>query len=85
MQNGKLRHSPFLNNANINTPFILYTIANQIHVGVVLMQQDDESQERVITYFSKKLKPIETRYSAIDREVLGIVLACIQFPTRNFL
>ncbi len=33
----------------------------------------------MVGYFSKKLKPAEVRYSAIDREALAIVLACRQF------
>lgn len=65
--------------ADINRPFILDTDASQTHIGAVLMQYDDEQQLRVIVYFSKKLKPMETRYSATDREALGTVLACRQF------
>ncbi len=34
---------------------------------------------QVVAYFSKKLRPVERRYSATDREALAIVLACRQF------
>ncbi len=43
------------------------------------MQKDPQDQLQVISYFSKKLKPVETRYSTTDREAWSIVLACRQF------
>ncbi len=43
------------------------------------MQKDQQEQLQVISYFSKKLKPVETRYLTTDRETLSIVLACCQF------
>lgn len=48
----------------------LYTDASQYALGVVLMQQG-----RVVALASRKLSPAETRYSATDREHLGLVFA----------
>ena len=59
--------------------FILETDASLTHVGAVLMQRDKDGLLRVIGYFSKKLRPPEMKYSATDREALGIVLACRQY------
>ncbi len=47
------------------------------------MQYDKDGLSRVISYFSKKLRAAEVRYSVTDREALGIVLACRHF--NNFL
>ena len=41
--------------------------------------QKVDNQLRPIGYFSKKLKPAETRYSTTDREALAIILACRRF------
>lgn len=48
----------------------LYTDASQYALGVVVIQQD-----RIVAVASRKLSPAETRYSATDREHLGLVFA----------
>jgi hypothetical protein len=48
----------------------LYTDASGYAVGAVLLQQG-----RVVALASRKLSPAETRYSATDREHLGLVFA----------
>ncbi len=75
----QLTTAPVSVKADIKQPFILETDASQTHVGAVLMQKDPQEQLRVISYFSKKLKPVEARYSTTDREALSIVLACRKF------
>ncbi len=75
----KLVVLPILVKANLSKQFILETDANQHHAAAVLLQYDDEGLPRTVGYFSKKLKPAEVRYSATDREAMGIVLACRQF------
>ena len=56
----------------------LYTDASQYALGVVLLQEG-----RVVSLASRKLTPAETRYSATDREHLGLVYAADKF--RMFL
>ncbi len=75
----KLVSSPILVKANLSKQFILETDASQHHVAAVLLQYDDEGLPRTVGYFSKKLKPVEVRYSTTDRKALAIVLACRQF------
>ena len=58
------------------------TDASNVAVGAVL-QQFIEDQWCPIAFFSTKLKPAETRYSAFDRELLAIYLAIRHF--RHFL
>lgn len=48
----------------------LYTDASQYALGVVVMQG-----QRAVAVASRKLTPAETRYSATDREHLGLVFA----------
>ena len=54
------------------------TDASSTAVGAVLQQCIDE-QWQPLAYFSKALKPSETRYSAFDRELLAIYLAIKHF------
>ena len=50
----------------------IMTDASDVAVGAVLQQYINE-QWHPIAFFSKKLKPAETRYSTFDRELLAII------------
>lgn len=67
----KLTAAPILTKDNINKPFVLETDASQHHVAAVLMQYTENNLPQVVAYFSKKLRPVEIRYSATDREALA--------------
>ena len=54
------------------------TDASDHAVGAVLQQYVDQ-QWCTTTYFSKKLKPPETKYGTYDRELLAIYLAIKHF------
>lgn len=54
------------------------TDASDVAVGDVL-QQHIAGMWCPIAYFSKKLKPAETRYSTFDRELLAVYLAVKHF------
>ncbi len=73
----KLVSAPVLVKADLSWPFVVETDASQHHVAGVLLQYDDRGP-RTIAYFSKKMKPVESRYSTTDRKALAIVLACRQ-------
>ena len=53
--------------------FYLQTDASERGVGGVLSQKDEEGFDHPIAYFSRKLLPRETRYSATEKELLAIV------------
>ena len=65
-----------------NSSTNVMTNASEMVVGAVL-QQHIAGEWQPIAYFSKKLKPAETRYSAFDRELLALYLAIKHF--RHFL
>lgn len=52
----------------------LYTDASNYGLGAILMQRGD-----VVALASRKLTPAEARYSATDREHLGLVYAATKF------
>ena len=66
--------APILQLPDFNREFTVMTDASEVSVGAIL-QQDFGSGLQLICYDSRKLKGAETRYSAYERELLGIVWA----------
>ena len=64
--------APVLRLPDFDRPFVLTTDASLVAVGAVL-EQDFGDGLQPIAYSSKKLTPTEIRYSAYERELLGIV------------
>ena len=64
--------SPILASPNFQRPFVLQTDASDRGIGAVLSQEDEDSVERPIAYYSRKLAPREERYSVIEKECLAI-------------
>ena len=61
-----------------DAPTNIMTDASDTAVGAVLQQQIND-EWKPIAFFSKRLKPAETRYSTFDRELLAIYLAIKHF------
>ena len=66
--------APVLHMPNFDLPFVLTTDASAVSIGGIL-EQDFGSGLQPVAYESKKLSPAEMRYSAYERELLGIVWA----------
>ena len=66
--------APVLQLPDFNREFTVTTDASEVSVGAIL-QQDFGSGLQPVCYESRKLIPAETRYSAYERELLGITWA----------
>ena len=77
-----LSQATLLNHPKPDAPTCLMTDASDTAVGAVLQQYVDDFWQP-IAFFSKGMKPAETRYSTFDRELLAIYLSIKQF--RHFL
>ena len=77
-----LANATLLSYPTADAPTCIVTDASDIAVGGVL-QQYSNGAWCPISFFSKKLKPRETRYSTFDRELLAIYLAIKHF--RHYL
>ncbi|KAI2667414.1 Retrovirus-related Pol polyprotein from transposon 17.6 [Labeo rohita] len=62
---------------DFNCPFLLQTDASDTGLGAVLSQVRD-GEEHPVMYISRKLTPAETRYAAVEREVLAIKWAVLE-------
>lgn len=67
----RLTTAPVLALPRPGLPLMIRTDASNFAIGAVLTQMQDD-RERVIAYYSRKLKPAETRYPTYDRELLAI-------------
>ena len=66
--------APVLRIPNFELQFVVTTDASLVSVGAIL-EQDFGRGLQPVAYESRKLNPAETRYSAYERELLGIVWA----------
>ena len=66
--------APVLQLPDFDREFVVTTDASEVSVGAIL-QQDHGNGLQPVCYESRKLNPAETRYSAYERELLGITWA----------
>ena len=66
--------APVLHMPDFNRPFVLTTDASLVAVGAIL-EQDFGNGLQPVAFDSRKLTSTEMRYSAYERELLGIVWA----------
>ena len=67
-----------LSHPDLSSPLSLTTDASDVAIGAVLHQIKGDIKEP-LEFFSKKLLPTQQRYSAFDRELLGIFLSVKHF------
>ena len=70
---------PILRLPNFNKPFKLAVDASSIGIGAVLLQEDDNSIEHPISYYSKKLSKCQCNYSTIEKEAFALISAIKHF------
>jgi hypothetical protein len=68
-----LTTAPLLRPPNYNKDFLLYLVAAESTIGMVLVQEDDLLSEYVIYYLSRGLVGLELNYSHIEKLVLAAV------------
>jgi hypothetical protein len=74
-----LKHSlttaPLLRPPNYNKDFLLYLVAAESTIGMVLVQEDDSFYEYVIYYLSQGLVGPELNYTHLEKLALATVHA----------
>ena len=67
--------APVLAHADPQRQWVVQTDASGFAIGGVLSQQQDDGTMRPVAYWSHKLNPTQSKYSATERELMAIVLA----------
>jgi hypothetical protein len=70
-----LSSPPVMKAPKAGIPFQLYIVAEDSGIGAVLTQVTD-GKEHIITYLSRHLIDVETRYSFIEKLCLSMFYAC---------
>jgi len=71
----RMTEAPVLAHPDPLKQWSVQTDASGFAIGAVLSQRQDDGTARPVAYWSTKLKPAETRYSATERELMAIVKA----------
>lgn len=71
--------APVLANPDFSKKFFLHCDASDFGIGAVLVQHDDEGNERPIAFMSKKLNTSQRNYSFTERECLAALEAIKKF------
>lgn len=74
-----LTTAPVLINPNFDRKFFLHCDASDFGIGAVLVQLDDDDNERPIAYMSRKLNSAQRNYSVTERECLAAIEAIKRF------
>jgi hypothetical protein len=74
-----LTSTPILTYPNLDGEFCLDTDASDSAIGAVLSQKREDSEERVIAYFSQTLTRSERNYCVTRKELLAVVKAIEHF------
>lgn len=74
-----LTDSPVLSAPDFTKPFKLEVDASSVGVGAVQLQEDTDSLDHPVCYFSRKFNVHQMNYSTIEKETLTLLLALQHF------
>ena len=68
-----LLHPPILIPLELEKPLLLYLSIIEDVVGSMIAQKDDNKDERVMYYISKRLYDYQTRYTPIEKSCFALM------------
>ena len=75
----QLANPPVMKSPDFTKEFIVSCDASISSAGAALIQKDEDGNDHVIAYFSKKFNSVEYRYGASDKELLSMMRAIEHF------
>eukprot|EP00253_Pinus_taeda_P013363 PITA_13363 len=74
-----LTQTPVLTNPQFDKEFIIFSFASQHTIAVVLLQKDDQGNERPIAFFSRALRDVPLKYQIMEKQAYALVKAIKYF------
>ena len=75
----QLCKEPVLKLYDPQQPVTIYTDASKQGIGAILTQLDSDNSERVIEYYSQRLRPSQSNYNATELECYAVIEALEHF------
>eukprot|EP00253_Pinus_taeda_P008118 PITA_08118 len=74
-----LTQTPVLTNPQFDRDFIIFSFASQHTIATVLLQKDDQGNEKPIAFFSKALRDAPLKYQIMEKQASTLVKAIKDF------
>jgi hypothetical protein len=79
--NKVINFAPVLAKPNFEKYFIIYTNATEEAIFVILLQSDDQKNEKIVAYMRQSLSDDEIKYSYIEKHDFSLVKAIEKIST----
>eukprot|EP00253_Pinus_taeda_P001603 PITA_01603 len=74
-----LTQMPVLTSSQFDKDFIIFCFASDHTIAVVLLQKDDQGNEKPITFFSRALRDAPLKYQIMEKQAYALVKAIKDF------
>eukprot|EP00253_Pinus_taeda_P031516 PITA_31516 len=74
-----LTQTPVLTNPQFDREFIIFSFASEHTIAAVLLQKDDQGNEKPIAFFSKALRDAPLKYQIVEKQAYALVKAIKDF------
>eukprot|EP00253_Pinus_taeda_P029198 PITA_29198 len=71
--------TPVLTNPQFNKEFIIFYFPSQHTIAAVILQKDDQGNERPIAFFSRALRDVPLKYQIMEKQAYALVKAIKDF------
>eukprot|EP00253_Pinus_taeda_P019901 PITA_19901 len=78
-----LTQMPVLTSPQFDKDFIIFSFASEHTISVVLMQKDDQGNEKPIAFFSRALRDAPLKYQITEKQAYALVKAIKDFRIYN--
>jgi len=74
-----LTQTPILTNPQFDREFIIFSFSSQHTIAAVLLQKDDQGNEKPIAFFSRALRDAPLKYQIMEKQAYALVKAIKDF------
>eukprot|EP00253_Pinus_taeda_P003422 PITA_03422 len=77
--NAALNQTPVLTSPQFDKDFIIFSFASDYMIAAVLLQKDDQGNEKPIAFFSRALRDAPLKYQIMEKQAYALVKAIKDF------